>query len=73
MVVRRVKDTPPAELTRRPVAPAGLPATMLGTLTPEARAAVIRLAAYAGAVAGQLDRLITWTADAPAPAEATGD
>ncbi|MGQ3317542.1 MAG: hypothetical protein ACT6TH_14605 [Brevundimonas sp.] len=61
-------ERPPAELLRCPAAPTGLPATVLGSLTPEARAAVIRLATYAGATANQLSRLITFHTD-----EACGD
>lgn len=65
MVVREAPaPRPPSELLRCPAAPAGLPATMLGTLTPEARAAVIRLATYAGATADQLGRLIAFHTDA---------
>ncbi|WP_303719581.1 hypothetical protein [Brevundimonas naejangsanensis] len=60
MVVRTVKETPPSELTRCPVAPAGLPAEGEAAIPPAWRAAIIRLAKSRAEVADQLARLIAW-------------
>lgn len=58
MVVRTVKETPPAELLRCPVAPVGLPAQGEAEIPPAWRAAIIRLAKSRTEVADQLVRLI---------------
>lgn len=60
MVVRTVKETPPAELLRCPVAPLGLPAHGEAEMPPAWRAAIIRLAKSRTEVADQLGRLIAW-------------
>ncbi len=60
MVVRTVKETPPAELLRCPVAPLGLPASGDFTLPADWRAGITRLARSRGDVADQLGRLIAW-------------
>ncbi len=60
MVVRTVKETPPAELIRCPVAPVGLPAQGEAEIPPAWRAAIIRLAKSRTEVADQLGRLIAW-------------
>lgn len=60
MVVRTVKETPPAELLRCPVAPAGLPAEGEALIPPAWRAAITRLSRSRGDVADQLGRLIAW-------------
>lgn len=58
MVVRTVKDTPPAELLRCPTAPAGLPASGEAVIPPAWRAGIIGLARGYAAVSDQLSRLI---------------
>lgn len=60
VVVRTVKDTPPAELLRCPVAPVGLPAQGEAAIPPPWRAAIIRLAKSRAEVADQLARLVEW-------------
>lgn len=60
MVVRTVKETPPAELLRCRPRPEGLPAQGEATIPAAMRAAVMRLAKEFGATADQLDRLIAW-------------
>lgn len=60
MVVRTIRETPPAELTRCPVAPVGLPAEGAAEIPPAWRAAIIRLAKSYAEVSGQLGRLIAW-------------
>lgn len=60
MVVRTVKETPPAELLRCPVAPLGLPSTGEAMIPPAWRAAITRLSRSRGDVADQLGRLIAW-------------
>jgi len=60
VVVRTVKETPPAELIRCPVAPVGLPAQGEAEIPPAWRAAIIRLAKSRTEVADQLGRLIAW-------------
>lgn len=60
MVVRTVKETPPAELTRCPVAPVGLPAEGEALIPPAWRGAITRLARSRGEIADQLGRLIAW-------------
>lgn len=62
MVVRTVKDMPPAELLRCPVAPAGLPAQGEAAIPPAWRAAIIRLAKSRAEIADQLARLVEWHA-----------
>lgn len=71
MVVRTVKETPPAELIRCPVAPAGLPAEGEAAIPPAWRAAIIRLAKSRAEVADQLGRLILFHAGEACPT--TGD
>lgn len=65
VVVRTVKETPPAELIRCPVAPVGLPAEGEAAIPPAWRAAIIRLAKSRAEVADQLGRLIAWQTGAP--------
>lgn len=60
MVVRTVKETPPAELLRCPVAPAGLPAEGEAAIPAAWRAAIVRLAKSRAEIADQLNRLIAW-------------
>ncbi|MNU73347.1 hypothetical protein D3C71_628270 [compost metagenome] len=60
MVVRTVKETPPAELLRCPVAPLGLPSTGEALIPANWRAAISRLSRNRGDVANQLGRLIAW-------------
>ncbi|MGR6533140.1 hypothetical protein [Brevundimonas sp. RM1] len=60
VVVRTVKDTPPAELLRCPVAPTGLPAEGEAAIPPAWRAAIIRLAKNRAEVADLLARLVEW-------------
>lgn len=60
MVVRTVKETPPAELLRCPVAPLGLPSTGEALIPAKWRAAITRLSRSRGDVADQLGRLIAW-------------
>ncbi|WP_232476151.1 hypothetical protein [Flavisphingomonas formosensis] len=59
-----IRDTPPAELTRCPVAPEGFPTDASATISEPVRAAAIRLATAYRALADQLARLIAWTAPA---------
>lgn len=60
MVVRTVKETPPAELLRCPVAPVGLPAEGEALIPPAWRAAITRLSRSRGEIVDQLGRLIAW-------------
>lgn len=60
MVVRTVKDKPPAELIRCPVAPLGLPAEDEAMIPPAWRAAIRRLAQSRAELANQLERWIAW-------------
>lgn len=60
VVVRTVRETPPAELTRCPVAPAGLPTTGEAVIPPDWRAGIVRLARSHGSLMDQLNRLIAW-------------
>lgn len=64
-MVRTVKETPPAELIRCPVAPVGLPAEGEAAIPPAWRAAIIRLAKSRAEVADQLGRFIAWHTGAP--------
>ncbi|KQR52974.1 hypothetical protein [Brevundimonas sp. Leaf168] len=59
-VVTAPAPKPPSELVRCARRPAGFPAAVLGTMTPEARAAAIRILTAFGANADQLDRLATF-------------
>lgn len=68
VIVREVRETPPAELTRCPTPPLGLPADQVATLPPTVRQGVIRLARYAGELAAQLNRNIAWSTGEPCPA-----
>ncbi len=60
VVVRTVKETPPAELLRCPVAPVGLPATGEALIPSDWRAAITRLSRSRGEIADHLGRLIAW-------------
>lgn len=60
IVIKAPTVTPPAELVSCPEAPEGFPANASATITPEVRAALIRLAASHGQQADQLRRLIEW-------------
>lgn len=60
VVVHTVRETPPAELTRCPVAPVGLPTTGEAIIPQEWRAGIVRLARSHGALLDQLNRLILW-------------
>lgn len=65
VVVRTVKDTPPAELTRCPVLPRGLPRTGEAVIPEDWRAGIGRLGVSHGALLDQLHRLIAWTTGQP--------
>ena len=67
MVVRTIRETPPAALTRCPVAPVGLPAEGAAEIPPAWRAAIIRLAKSRSEVADQLSRLIQHHTGEPCP------
>lgn len=67
VVIQTVKDTPPAELTRCPVAPVGLPTTGEAVIPPAWRAGIVRLARSHGALIDQLNRLIAWNTGEPCP------
>ncbi len=67
MVVRTVRETPPAELLRCPVAPLGLPATGEALIPSDWRAAIGRLSRSRGEIADQLSRLIQFHTGAPCP------
>jgi hypothetical protein len=71
-VVVKVKDTPPAELTRCADRPAGLPEdpVLIAQIPTSIRAGIIRLARAFSANASQLDRLVNWTASGACPAPA---
>lgn len=75
VVVRTVRETPPAELTRCPIAPRGLPTEGQAVIPPEWRAGIGRLAISHGHVMAQLNRLIAWNTGTPCPGAApeTGD
>lgn len=60
VIVREVRETPPAELVRCPAAVAGLPTTGEAVIPPEWRAAIVRMARALGARTDQLNRLIQW-------------
>lgn len=60
VVVRTVRETPPAELTRCPVRPRGLPVDGQAVIPPHWRAGIGRLAVSHGAILQQLERLIAW-------------
>ncbi|WP_338577802.1 hypothetical protein V8J38_02790 [Brevundimonas olei] len=60
VVVRTVKETPPAELLRCPAVPLGLPSTGEALIPADWRSAITRLSRSRGEVAGQLARLIAW-------------
>jgi hypothetical protein len=67
VVVQTVKDTPPSELTRCPVAPQGLPTTGQALIPPEWRNGIKRLAKSRGDLAEQLGRLIAWNTGETCP------
>lgn len=75
VVMRTVKETPPAELTRCPVPPRGLPRTGEAVIPNDWRAGIGRLAASHGDMLDQLQRLIAWNTGTPCPRAApeTGD
>ena len=58
VVVRTVKEAPPPELLRCPVAPAGLPTTGEAVIPPKWRNGIIALARSYRGVSDQLGRLI---------------
>ncbi len=60
MVVREVRDTPPAELTRCRAAIEGLPTDQVASIPPSLRAGIIRMARELGGAREQLNRLIQW-------------
>ena len=60
VIVREVRETPPAELVRCPAAVAGLPTTGEAVIPPEWRAAIVRMARALSARTDQLNRLIQW-------------
>lgn len=60
VVVRQVKETPPAELTRCPVLPRGLPTEGVAQIPEDWRAGIGRLAVSHGLLLAQLNRLIAW-------------
>lgn len=60
MVVRTVKETPPTELLRCPVAPLGLPSTGDALIPAAWRAGITRLSRSRAEIADQLNRLIAW-------------
>ena len=60
VIVREVRETPPAELVRCPAAVAGLPTTGEATIPADWRAAIVRMARALGARTDQLNRLIQW-------------
>jgi len=65
VVVRTVRETPPAELTRCPVAVDGLPREGGAVIPPAWRAGIQRLAKSRGDIANQLNRLIAWSTGTP--------
>jgi len=67
VVVRTVRETPPAELTRCPVLPAGLPTEGQALIPAPWRAGISRLARSHGALLDQLNRLIAWQTGTPCP------
>lgn len=67
VVVRTVKETPPAELTRCPVLPRGLPTTGSAQIPEDWRAGIGRLAVSHGRILDQLLRLIAFETGAPCP------
>lgn len=73
MVVRQVRETPPAELTRCPVAPRGLPTEGQAVIPPAWRAGIGRLAVSHGRILDQLNRLIAWNTGAACPGAAPPD
>ena len=71
-VAVKVKDTPPAELTRCADRPAGLPEdpVLIAQIPTSIRAGIIRLARAFAANASQLDRLVNWATPGACPASA---
>ncbi len=59
-VAVEIRDTPPAELLRCPVAPVGYPADAEATMPAGVRAATIRMATALRDTRDQLLRLIGW-------------
>ena len=59
-VAVKIRDTPPAELLRCPVAPVGYPADAEATMPAGVRAATIRMATALRDTRDQLMRLIGW-------------
>lgn len=70
VVVRQVREAPPAELTRCPTAPRGLPEQGQAVIPPEWRAGIGRLAVSHGAILDQLRRLIAWNTGEACPGSA---
>lgn len=60
VVVREVRETPPAELTRCPTVPRGLPTDGQALIPPEWRAGIGRLATSHGRLLDQVTRLLAW-------------
>lgn len=76
VLVREVRETPPAELTRCLVAPRGLPETGEALIPTEWRAAITRLAAAYREAVDRHGRLSAWTTGEACPAATapeTGD
>ena len=71
VVVRTVKETPPAELLRCPVAPLGLPTEGEALIPAPWRAAIVRLAKSRAEVTDQLGRVIAFHTGAACPAAGT--
>lgn len=69
-VAVEIRDTPPAELLRCPIAPVGYPADAEATMPAAVRAATIRMATALRDTRDQLLRLIGWH-DAAACKEST--
>ena len=63
-VAVRVKETPPAELTRCAERPQGLPEdpALIAQIPTSIRAGIIRMARAFAGNASQLDRLVNWNA-----------
>lgn len=73
VVVRTVRETPPAELTRCPATPRGLPTEGSAVIPPDWRAGIGRLAVSHGQLLAQLNRLIAWNTGEACPGAAPSD
>ncbi|MCO8028541.1 hypothetical protein NI454_01100 [Brevundimonas diminuta] len=67
VIVREVKDTPPAELLRCPPVPAGLPASGEAVIPPAWRTGIIGIAKAYRQSADQLSRLIQFHTGSACP------